>query len=257
VSFVFKKVFAVDSKIKKQPIYEPLIGAIHCKIVLKVSMLNYGAPFGFIFRDKSWLRKFAIASLLTYTLVGAAPVLGWTIETVRRVARGEEPALPELKDWKTFWSLGGKFALVNALWLLPLLFAVLLLYGVPALLIGRLPDTSVLWVFGGTLACVFGFLLVYSLVYVFFLPPMMAALAQGDSAWRAANPLRLWKIVRPRFMEYALIFTIVGIALFNILFLLAALTLFLLLPPLLVYAGLVAAHFTGQLSRNGGLNAND
>lgn len=211
-------------------------------------MLDYGAPFGFLFRDKSWLKKFALASLLTYTLIGAAPVLGWTIEVVRRVARGEEPALPELKDWKTFWSLGGKFALVNALWLLPLLFAVILLYGVPALLIGRVPDESTLLVFGGTLCCVIIFLLVYSIIYIFFVPPMMAALAGGDSAWQAANPARLWKIVRPRFMEYALIFVIVGIALFNILFLLAALTLFLLLPPLLVYAGLVAAHFTGQAS---------
>ncbi len=209
--------------------------------------LDYSTPFGFVFRDKTWLKKFIVVSLLTYTLIGAAPVLGWTIEVVRRVARKEEPALPEFDDWKTFWALGGKFALVNALWLLPLLFAVLLLYGVPALLIGRVPDSSVLWVFGGTLLCVSGFLFVYSLIYVFFLPPMMAALAQGDSAWQAANPLQLWRLVRPRFMEYALIFIIVGIALFNILFLLAALTLFLLLPPLLVYGGLVAAHFTGQV----------
>ncbi len=211
--------------------------------------LDYSAPFTFLFQDKTWARKLILVSLLTGTLVGATPVLGWTIETVRRVAHGEEPPLPELKDWKRFWSLGGKFALANALWLLPLLFAVLLLYGVPALLLGRLSDTAILWAFGLTLLCVLAFLFVYSLLYLFFLPPMMAALAQDASAWQTANPFFLSKIVRPRFTEYVILFLLVGIALFNVIFLLAALTFFLLLPPLLVYAGLVAAHFTGQTLR--------
>jgi hypothetical protein len=221
-------------------------------MVAEATMLDYGAPFGFLFRDKGWFKKFAIASLLTYTLIGAAPVFGWTIEIVRRVAQGEEPVIPELKDWKLFWRLGGKFAFVNALWLLPLLFAVLLLYGVPALLIGRVPDESTLLVFGGTLCCVIAFLFVYSIVYIFFIPPMMAALARGDSAWQAASPVRLWIIARPHFFEYLMLFLIVGVALLNVLFLLSALTLFLLLPPMLVYAGLVTAHFTGQLASQKG-----
>lgn len=208
--------------------------------------LDYRAPFGFIFADQRWWKKLALASLLTYTLIGAAPVLGWTIEVVRRVAHGEEQLLPEFDDWPKYWSLGGKFAMVNALWLLPILLATFLLYLIPALLIGRLPDISVLLFFGGTLLCISLFALLYSLVYIFFLPPMMAALAQGASPWQAANPRHLWRIARPHFVEYGIIFILVGIALFNLIFLLAALTLFLLLPPLLVYAGLVAAHFTGQ-----------
>ena len=36
---------------------------------------------------------------------------------------------------------------------------------------------------------------------------------------------------------------------FNVMLVAAALTLFLLLPPLLVYTGLVTAHFAGQLMR--------
>lgn len=209
--------------------------------------LDYGAPFGFLFRDESWLKKLFITSLLTCTLIGAAPVFGWAIEIVRRVARGEEPVVPELRAWKSFWVLGGKFALVNALWLLPLLLAVILLYGIPVLLIGQVSDTSVIWVFGGTLLCVMVFLFVYSIVYAYFVPPMMTALANGNSAWQAANPLRLWKIARPHFMEYLIIFFIVGVALFNVIFLLSAFTLFLLLPPMVVYVTLVTAHFTGQL----------
>lgn len=210
---------------------------------------DYGAPFGFLFKDKDWLKKFAIASLLTYTLIGAAPVFGWAIEIVRRVARDEEPVVPELNDWKRYWQLGGKFAFANALWLLPLLFTVILLYGVPALLIGRVSDASVIWVFGGTLLCVVGFLFIYSIVYAYFIPTMMVSLADGDSAWQAANPIHLWRLARPHFTGYLMIFLIVGIALVNVVLLLSAFTLFLLLPPMVVYVTLVTAHFAGQLGK--------
>lgn len=213
-----------------------------------MKLLDYGAPFGFLFKDKGWFKKFAIASLLTYTLIGAAPVFGWTIEIVRRVARGEEPVIPELKDWKLFWKLGGKCALVNAVWLLPLLFAVILLY-LPLFFANRLPPEMVLAVSGGTLCFVMAFLFLYTIVYVFFFPSMLIVLAEGGSVWKAMNPFHLWKVARPQFMGHLMVFFIVGMALLNVIALLSALTLFLLLPPMLVYAGLVAAHYAGQLGR--------
>ena len=209
-------------------------------------MLDYGAPFGFLFKDKAWFKKLALTSLLTYTLVGAAPVFGWTIEIVRRVAQGEEPVLPELKDWKLFWKLGGKFALVNAVWLLPLLFAVILLY-LPLIFVNQLQPETVLAVFGATLCCVMAFLFVYTLVYVFFFPSMMIVVARGGPIGKAMNPFHLWKVARPQFMGHLIVFFIVGMALLNVIALLSAFTLFLLLPPMLVYAGLVAAHYAGQL----------
>ena len=93
-----------------------------------MSRLDYGAPFRFLFEAKDWLKKLALASLLTVTLIGAAPVMGWTVAIVRRVSRDEEPLVPDLSDWKTNWRLGGQFAFVNAVWLLPLLAAVIALY---------------------------------------------------------------------------------------------------------------------------------
>jgi Protein of unknown function (DUF4013) len=211
-------------------------------------MLDYGAPFGFLFQDREWFRKFALASLLTYTVIGVAPVFGWTIEVIRRVAQGEEPLLPELKGWKLFWKLGGKFALVNAVWLLPLLFAVILLY-LPLIFANRLQDEVMLAVFAGNLCCVMVFLFLYTIVYVFFFPSMMISLSRGEPARKAMNPFHLWKIVRPQFMGHLIVFLIIGMGLLNVIALLSALTLFLLLPPMLVYAGLVAAHYAGQLGK--------
>jgi hypothetical protein len=210
--------------------------------------LDYGAPFGFFFKDKHWLKKLLIASLLTCTLIGAAPVFGWTIEIVRRMARGEEPVIPEFKDWKTFWKLGGQFALVNAVWLLPLLLAVFMIY-LPLVLASRLPEEAVLAIFGATFCCVALFLILYSVVYILFLPAMMVLLAKTGSSGQAMNPIRLWREIRPRFTEYLIVFLIVGMALLNVMLFAAPLTLFLGLPPMLVYAGLVTAHFSGQLAQ--------
>jgi hypothetical protein len=211
-------------------------------------MLDYGTPFSFLFKDKTWFKKFAIASLLTYTLIGAAPVFGWMIVIVRRVAKNEDPLLPELTDWNTYWRLGGQFAFINMLWLLPLLAAVIVIY-LPLIFVNRLETGTLLAVWGGTFLCVMLFLLIYFLFYALFFPAMQVLLAQTGSSWQPANPVRLWKTVRAHFVPYLLVFLIVGLAVLNVAILLAALTAFLLLPPLLVYVSLVGAHYAGQLMR--------
>ena len=212
-----------------------------------MSGLDYGAPFGYFFKDKDWLKKLVVASLLTCTLVGAAPVMGWTLVVARRVAQGDETPLPPDWDWKTCWRLGGQFAFVNAVWLLPLLLAVIVLY-LPLIFINRL-GTAVLPVVGTTLLCVLVFLLFYSTVYVFLIPSMMIVLTGTGSGWKAVNPVGLWKTARSRLNGHLMVFLIVGLGLFNVMLILAPLTLFLALPPMLVYAGLVTAHFAGQLAR--------
>jgi hypothetical protein len=210
--------------------------------------LDYFGPFTYLFKDKNWPRKFIIASLLTYTLIGAAPVLGWMIVIVRRVGQGQAPEMPELSDWKSFWKLGGQFASVNTLWLLPVLLAAILLY-LPLVFAHAIQPGMLMVVFGGALGCVLVSLLIYSVVYAFFFPAMQVRLARGDSIWRSADPRQLWKTARAHFSQYLLVYLVVGLALFNIMLVAAALTAFLLLPPLLVYAGLVSAHYAGQLEQ--------
>lgn len=208
--------------------------------------LDFVTPFVYFFQDKGWIRKFVIASLLTYTLIGATPIVGWLIEIVRRVGRGGQPMVPELAEWKPLWRIGGKFAAVNAVWLLPVLLATIVLY-LPLVFAQRMGTTTLLAVFGGTLACVGIFLLVYGVCYAFFFPIMQVLLVRSDSVRQAADPVQLWKTARTHFSETLLVFLVVGLALFNIMLTLAALSAFLLLSPLLVYVGLVGAHFAGQL----------
>ena len=210
--------------------------------------LDYFAPFIYFFKSGGWLKKFIIASLLTYTLIGAAPVLGWMIVIVQRVGQGEEPPAPELTDWKNYWKLGGQFTGVNSLWLLPVLLAAVLFY-LPLIFAHAIQSGMLLTIFGWSLGCLLVFLLIYSIIYAFFFPAMQVLLVRSGSTWQSADPRRLWKVTRGHFIPYLLVFLIVGLALFNVVLALAALTAFLLLPPLLVYAGLVCAHYAGQLER--------
>jgi len=207
---------------------------------------DYITPFGYFFRTSGWVKKLFIASLLTATLIGTAPVFGWAIVTVRRVALKEDPVFPEMIDWRDYWQLGGKFAAVHALWLLPILLAVILLY-VPLLLADRLPAEFILAIFAGTLLCVTSFLFIYTVVYAFFIPVMMVSLTGGWSVRDAANPIHLWRLARPCFMGYLLLFLILGIGLVNVALVAATFTLFLLLPTLTVCLALVMAHFAGQV----------
>ncbi len=101
------------------------------------------------------------------------------------------------------------------------------------------------------MTCVLVFLLVYSIVYAFLFPAMQVRLVRTGSTWQSADPLRLWETARAHFTAYLVVFLIVGLGLFNVMLAIAALTAFLLLPPLLVYAGLVSAHYAGQLGRLG------
>jgi hypothetical protein len=212
-----------------------------------MNKLDYGSSFGFFFKEEGWFKTLVLASLLTCTLVGAAPVMGWTVAIVRRIARGEEPPVPPFTDWKAHWLLGGQFAFVNVVWLLPLLAAVIVLY-IPLNFTERLGN-ALLPVLGGTLLCVLGFLLIYSTVYIFLVPSMMIVLAETGSTRKAANPVRLWRVARKNISGHLIVFLIVGLGLFNVILFLAPLTLFLALPPMLVYAGLVTGHFAGQLGR--------
>jgi hypothetical protein len=119
----------------------------------------------------------------------------------------------------------------------------------PLIFANSIKPELLITVWGLTLLCVLLFLLIYSLVYAIFFPAMQVLLAKTGSSWQPANPVRLWKTVRPHFTQYLIVFLIVGLALFNVMLIAAALTVFLLLPPLLVYAGLVTAHYAGQLYR--------
>lgn len=105
----------------------------------------------------------------------------------------------------------------------------------------------VLWF--ALLACALVFLTVYTAVVIFLLPAAMGVLAETDDLKRALNPVHAWRRARAHFVPHLVVFLIVGLGATTVISILAPLTLFLALPPLLAYTGLLLAHYAGQLSR--------
>jgi Protein of unknown function (DUF4013) len=211
-------------------------------------MTDYGSAFTFFFKDRDWFHKFAVATLLTFSILGLGPVLGWTLELVRRIRAGEGTELPGWTDWRIYWKQGFKYWTVNLLWLLPVIFGILLIY-LPLLFTRSFSDELVLIIFFSVLCCDTVFLLIYSTAIVFFQPAMLGILAVTGSVRAAASPVNVWKTVHRHPGPHLIVFLIVGMGLLTVVFLIAPLTLFLGLPPLLVYTGIVTAYYAGQLAR--------
>jgi len=210
--------------------------------------MDYGGAFGFFLKDRSWFKKFVIASLLTYTLIGSIPVLGWTVEITRGVLAGGQTDLPGWSDFRSKWKTGYKYWLVNLVWLLPVLLC-LLVADLPLFFVNSIGPERLLAIWFAVLCCTMAFVTVYGAAVIFLLPAALGLLASGVSLGRAINPLNAWKLARLHPVPHLIVFLIVGLGLTTVISLLAPLTLFLLLPPMLVYAGMVLAHYAGQLYR--------
>lgn len=84
--------------------------------------MDVGKSFTFMFEDKNWLVKIVLGGvfgLLSIFLVGLPFVMGYQLEVIRRVIRGDPELLP---DWD---NLGEKFVqglvllVIMAIWLIP------------------------------------------------------------------------------------------------------------------------------------------
>ncbi len=210
--------------------------------------IDYGAAFTFLFKDPHWFKKFGVGSLLTYTLIGSIPVLGWCIGITRDVISDKKAGLPGWTGFKDYWKTGYKFWLLNLIWLMPGIFSILILY-LPLILVRWVEGSMLLVLFGGVLCAELIFLLVYSCLYIFLLPAAMGKFAAAGSLRQAINPFIALRAARRQFTFHLIVFLIFGVGLLNVLAVLAPFTLFLLVPPMLVYAEIVAAHFAGQLYR--------
>lgn len=79
--------------------------------------MNVGRAFGYLFRDRRWLAKMAVAAVLTIV-----PVLGWIVlwgyglRIIRGVVAGNDVPLPEWDEWAGPFADGLKAFLVVVVW---------------------------------------------------------------------------------------------------------------------------------------------
>lgn len=132
--------------------------------------MQFGKAFTFVFEDPDWFKKVLIAALVgLIPIIGQFVLVGWALETTRRVIRRQPGGLPDL-DFGAQLGLGFQS------------FVIFLVYSIPAMII-YLPVFVIPFVFGEntssdlaatavTLAmvCCTGLLALYGLLMMVMIP---------------------------------------------------------------------------------------
>ncbi len=84
--------------------------------------MDFGKAFSFVFDDQDWIKKVAIAALVSLIpVVGPLLLAGWGFEVTRRVIRGEVEPLPDFSDFGGTLANGFKIVVVGFVYMLPVI----------------------------------------------------------------------------------------------------------------------------------------
>ncbi len=212
--------------------------------------MNIGAALRFTTEDKKWIEKIAIAAVLIFTVIGWLAVVGWMLELLRRVVRGDAELLPPWTNLGKYFVDGLKVCVIGFIWTLPIIVLSACLSGLTGVLSGLQGDNS-----GGGFGvflniCLAFITLPYALVVSFLVPPMLGIYAMQGKFAEAVNPAKAWRLARANlngFLTAWLVSGIVGVAGSLIGTILCVIGIY----PLGAYASAVGAHLYGQAYREG------
>ncbi len=155
-------------------------------------MLNFDS----LTKDPDLLKKLLIGSLLALTGIGMIPILGWSLEALRRNLHEMSPVLPEWDDFGKYTVDGLKGIGLFLIWFLPVILPImgLALAGIfmPQYFASEEDAVAVLIMLN---FCLFGWGMVYTLPMGVLSIPAMGLLAH-ESFKKALNPVHAWRIFK-------------------------------------------------------------
>src|SRR3989337_44473 len=102
--------------------------------------MNIGEALRFTTKDKKWIEKIAIAAVLIFTVIGWLAVVGWILELLRRVVRGEAEVLPPWANLGKYFVDGLIVCVIGFIWTLPIIVLSVCLGGLTGVLSGLQGD---------------------------------------------------------------------------------------------------------------------
>lgn len=133
--------------------------------------MNFGLPFTFPFEDPDWLKKIALAGLVTLIpIVGQFFIMGWMLEITRRVIKGESPLLPDL-DFGQNLGTGFKAWVIGLVYALPMI-----VFALPMIIVGAaggaagMDEETLAIVISAISCCCGGLMFLYGILLAFMLP---------------------------------------------------------------------------------------
>jgi hypothetical protein len=104
--------------------------------------MDIGQALRFTTEDKKWVEKIAIAAVLIFTVIGWLAVVGWMLELLRRVVRGEAETLPPWTNLGKYFVDGLTVGVIGFIWMLPIIVLSTCLGGLTGVLSGVQGDNG-------------------------------------------------------------------------------------------------------------------
>ncbi len=82
--------------------------------------MDFGKAFSFVFEDEDWIKKIGVGALLSLTVIGLIPVLGWALEITKRVIKKDDEILPDWSDFGGYITRGFLVFVVVFVYTLPI-----------------------------------------------------------------------------------------------------------------------------------------
>jgi len=166
--------------------------------------MDFGKAFSFVFEDEDWIKKVGIGALLSLTIIGLIPVLGWGLEITKRVIKKEEEVLPDWDDFGGYITRGFLTFVVAFVYTLPVtlvsgcgsgLTAAASSYGEDALYTAA----------GIVTACLSCLTFIYSIAAYMVLPAAIANYAATDEFGAAFKFGEIFKMVKENLGTYGMV----------------------------------------------------
>lgn len=203
--------------------------------------MDFALAFSFPFQDEDWIKKIAIAGVLTLTVIGAIPVFGWSLVVTKRVISGETPTLPDWSDFAGYIILAIKGMVVGIALSIPIIVVTVPVSLATTLITDGDAIRTALTVINICLSCV---VILYSIALAFVVPASYGRLAATDSIGEALNPGKLIGMIRA--VPSAYLMAVLGYIVAGIVSGLGVILCIIGVFATAAYAMAVQAHLYGQ-----------
>ncbi len=205
--------------------------------------MDFGAAFSFVFDDEDWVKKLALASVLSLTVIGIFPVLGWGLEVIRRVAKGDPEPLP---DWSEFGQYLVKGLLVSVavlVYFLPIIILGACNAGTGTLMGSMDEDIAIplITVVTLCLSCVY---ILYAVGASLLIPAALGNYAVSGEFGSVFKLGEVFRMVKDNIGSYGLVF--LGLLLADIIAPLGTIACVIGVGVTTAYAVVFVAHLAGQ-----------
>jgi VanZ family protein len=144
--------------------------------------MDFVKSFTYQFEDPDWLKKIGIAALISLIpLVGQFFVLGWLVDTTKRVIDKVENPMGDWSDFGGYFVKGLAIFVIGFIYALPIIIFEVCLYGIIFAMAGSATSDTTGSILGILTTCLSCLVFIYVILLLFVLPAAYANYAATGS----------------------------------------------------------------------------